>query len=228
MKTRINLILAESSLELVPRELWSHPAVWRNARRRGKKPGETLLEVSLHYPAMRRLAAREKRGRPDIVFVSLLEALGSPANAEGMLRVYVHTINDLVLYVDSKVRIPRDYRRFVGLMEQLLVEGRVPPGSDRPLLYVKNRTIRALIKEIRPEVTMVLWEKGERRSVVEVARRLRGKSIAVIVGGFPHGDFDSETLELADIKVSIYPVPLETWCVVSRVISAFEHVEGVI
>jgi len=221
-------VLAESALELTPREIWDHPAVWKNASRRGKKPGETLLDVSLHYHAMRKLKNREKRGRPDIVFISLLEALNSPLNKEGKLRIYIHTLHDYVIYVDPSVRIPRDYRRFIGLMEQLLVEGKVPPKSENPLLYVKNRRLRDIVDEINADVTVLLVEHGIRKHILDLAREVKGKKSCFIVGGFPHGDFNEETLAITDFKVSIYHEPLETWSVVSRIISAMEIVEEII
>ena len=95
--TIIRLILAESSIELVPRDIIGHPSVLKTAKRRGKKPTEILLDISLHYHAMKKLRDRHKRGRPDIVHVSLLEALSSPLNLEGKLEVIVHTISDLSL-----------------------------------------------------------------------------------------------------------------------------------
>lgn len=228
MNVEVNIVLAETSVELVPRELWKHPAVVKNASKRGKKPGETLLDVSLHYSAMKSLPMREKRGRPDILHVTLLEALSSPLNLEGKLKIYVHTILNKLIHVDSKVRIPRDYRRFIGLIEQLLVEGRVPPSSHRPLLYVEEGDLASLLQEIEPETTILMWEKGEKVRLVDFFRKISGRKVAVIVGGFPHGDFSHETFKLADYKISIYPRPLETWCVVSRIISAFELLEGII
>ncbi|HID51049.1 MAG TPA: 16S rRNA methyltransferase, partial [Anaerolineae bacterium] len=35
---RLKLVLAEAALELVPRELWGHPSVYKSARKRGKSP----------------------------------------------------------------------------------------------------------------------------------------------------------------------------------------------
>jgi len=112
---RLKIILLESALETVPHEIWRHPAVVKNARRRGKKPGETLLDVSLHYHAMKNLKDREKRGRPDIVHTTLLELLESPLNKEGHLEVYVHTYQGHVIFIDPSTRIPRNYNRFGAL-----------------------------------------------------------------------------------------------------------------
>ncbi len=58
-----------------------------------------ILDRSYHHAAMKDIADSEKRGRPDIAHLCLLEALGSPLNKEGLLRTYVHTYNDYVISV---------------------------------------------------------------------------------------------------------------------------------
>ncbi|RLG61035.1 16S rRNA methyltransferase [Candidatus Geothermarchaeota archaeon] len=226
--TLYHVILAESSLELVPKELWGHSAVIKTAKRRKKTPKEILLDVSLHYAAMKGLKNREKRGRPDIVHITLLEILGSPLNIEGMLRVYVHTINDYVLFIRSDTRIPKNYNRFVGLMEQLFIEGRVPPNSETPLIYLKTIKLGDLLKNIRVDRVILLSEEGERKKPREIALELsKYNNPAIIIGGFPHGDFSKETYALADDIYSIYPKALEAWIVASRIISAIEDIMGI-
>ncbi|MBW9140788.1 MAG: hypothetical protein K1T65_03670, partial [Candidatus Aramenus sp.] len=44
---RVNVILLDSSLELVPSEISNHPSVVKNAKKRGKKPTEVLLDISV-------------------------------------------------------------------------------------------------------------------------------------------------------------------------------------
>jgi rRNA small subunit pseudouridine methyltransferase Nep1 len=88
---------------------------------------------------MKKLEESEKRGRLDIVHFALLEALGSPLNREGLLQTYVHTINDYVITVNPETRLPRNYNRFVGLMEQLFESYRVPP-TGQILLKLEGKT----------------------------------------------------------------------------------------
>lgn len=225
MSIVLHIVLVESSLELVPKEIWSHPAVLKNARKRGKKPGEILLDTSIHYHAMKNLKYREKRGRPDIIHVSLLNALSSPLNIEGKLRIYIHTINDYVIFVRRDVRIPRNYNRFVGLMEQLLVKGKVPPESENPLLYVKDMSLRDLIESLDRKL-ILLCETGVLTDPLHLAKKIKDKPYIIGIGGFPHGDFSKEVYNLAHDIVSIYPKILDTWVVVSRIIEAYERVLG--
>ncbi|MEM1537542.1 MAG: 16S rRNA methyltransferase [Candidatus Nezhaarchaeales archaeon] len=219
----LTLIIAEAALELVPPTLWKYAAVRRSAERRGKPPSEILLDRSLHHVAMRLLSKNEKRGRPDIVHFNLLLALSSPLNKQGLLKVFIHTFNDKVITVDPHVRIPRNYNRFVGLMEQLLLKGRVPPEGE-PLLTVKNQTLRELINDINPSSVTILREKGTLTTPWRLADELSNqRTPAIIVGGFPRGDFEEENLKIEAASASIYPQPLDSWTVVSVILNAFER-----
>lgn len=223
----LKIVLAESALELVPPELWGHPAVRKNAARRGKSPGETLLDVSLHHSAMRRLSQRHKRGRPDIVHVVLLELLSSPLNLEGRLRVYIHTLGNVVIFVNPSARIPKNYNRFVGLMEQLLARGRVPPRGEA-LLYAKTMTLKRLLELVSPNCVLLLDEAGDPAQPVHVAEEALRRDCAIVVGGFPHGGFSEETYKLASAIYSVYGKPLEAWVVASRIVCAAENILGLL
>ncbi len=218
----LHLILLESALELVPREIIRHPAVLKNARRRKKKPTETLLDVSLHYHAMKTLPDREKRGRPDIVHVSLLNALESPLNKEGKLRIYVHTYDGHIIFIKPETRIPRNYNRFVGLMEQLLTKGRVPPDAEDPLIYVKTITLEELLSKIGKKGLILLRENGEYKKPINIVKYALENDLAIGIGGFPHGDFSKYILEMATKQFSIYHLSLPSWIVVSRIITSAE------
>ncbi|MEM4767134.1 MAG: 16S rRNA methyltransferase [Ignisphaera sp.] len=224
----LTIILAESGLELVPKEIQSHISVVKSARRRGKSTWEILLDISLHYRAMKSLPKWYKRGRPDIVHTSLLLALSSPLNDVGLLRFYIHTLNDVLIHVDPKTRIPRNYNRFVGLMEQLLKIGRVPPDSDKPLMVIENKSLNQFVYENSFDETILLRETGVRLSPIALGNFIadlmnNGKRVCVIIGGFQHGDFEESTARLAKMEVSIYPKTLETWIVLSRVIEGVEN-----
>ena len=219
-------VLAESALERVPKEIWRHPAVVKTARRRGKRPGAILLDRSLHHPAMRSLPDANKRGRPDLVHTTLLAVMGSPLNKEGLLRAYVHTIDDHVIEIDPQTRLPKNYNRFVGLIEQLYEEGEVPPGGP-PLLTIRRESLPELVERLGPDKVLIFTEEGEPRTVEEAVKGLAGlERPMIIVGGFPHGSFSQETLSLADEKVRIDPEGLEAWVVAARAIYEFERALG--
>jgi len=217
------LTLAESALETIPRSLWSHPAVKRHSKRRGKSPQFILLDRSYHHSAMRKLKESEKRGRPDIVHFALLEALGSPLNKEGLLRVYVHTINDYVITVNPQARLPRNYNRFAGLLEQLFELGRVP-SAGQALLELERKTLPQLLDETETDYVIAFSRKGAPNTLEEAISRLSEKPRpAVIIGGFPHGRFSEKTVRLASEVVRIDSEMLETWTLTSRVIYEYER-----
>jgi len=220
----LNLILVEAALEIVPPGIQHHPSVRRDAKRRGKRPGEILLDRSLHHAAMRGLPNALKRGRPDIAHFCLLEALGSPLNREGGLRVWVHTVGGQAIEVAPEVRLPRDGNRFKGLMEQLFEEGRVPPQGGKALLSLRRMSLAELMEEIDPSLAVALTSHGRPAALEEVCGSLAGEgNPAVLIGAYPSGPMEEETLSLADDAVSIYPEALEAWVVTSRLIYAFER-----
>jgi len=219
----LTLIMAESALETIPKGLWSHPAIGRHSKRRGKPPGLILLDRSYHHSAMKKLRESEKRGRPDIVHFALLEALGSPLNKEKLLQIYVHTKNDYVITVNSEARLPRNYDRFVGLLEQLFELGRVP-SVGHTLLKLEHKTLPQLLEETKSDYVMAFSRKGSPKTLEEAISRLSEKQRpAVIIGGFPHGHFSETTIRLADEIVCIDPEMLETWTLTSRVIYEYER-----
>lgn len=219
----LTLVLAESALEAIPKEIWNHPSIKRFSRRRGKHPKLIVLDRSYHHHAMKHLENSKKRGRPDIVHFALLEALGSPLNKEGLLRVYVHTIDDRVIKVAPETRLPKNFNRFVGLIEDLFEHGRVPP-KGKPLLTLETRTLESLIKGLKPTCTVAFSTEGKATTLDEVLKDLSTeKRPLVMVGGFPHGSFSESTLRLADKIVRVDPEALETSIVVSRIIYEYER-----
>lgn len=219
----LTLLLVEAAVETIPREIVNYPQIRRQAEKAGKNPRRLILDRSYHFEAMARLKDKEKRGRPDIVHFCLLEALGSPLNLEGLLRVYVHTYSGYAIKIKPETRLPRNYNRFIGLLEQLFEEGRVPP-SGSPLITLRRQSLGSLLKSLRPSLVVALTRRGKPEPVLSLARRMAqtGKP-AVLIGGFPHGSFSKKTLELADEAVSIDREGLEAWIAVSRLLSAYEE-----
>lgn len=220
----LNLILVEAALETVPPGIQHHPSVRRNARRRGKRPTETLLDRSLHHAAMNGLIKSYKRGRPDIVHFCLLEALGAPLNREGGLRVWVHTFGGYAIEVARETRLPRGCSRFNSLMEQLFLEGRVPPEGSKALLSLQRTSLRGLMRGIGASHIVALTSHGKQTNLGELCRRLAGEeNPAVFIGAYPSGPMEEETLSLADEAASIHPEALEAWVVTSRLIYEYER-----
>ena len=118
----ISLILSESSLELVPDELKHHPSITEHAKKLGKHTSEILLDNSWHFAAMKGIKNQLKRGRPDLVHFSILEATTIPLYLQNKMKLFVHTLDDKVIFFGKNVRIPKSYHRFEGIIEKLFQE----------------------------------------------------------------------------------------------------------
>jgi rRNA small subunit pseudouridine methyltransferase Nep1 len=224
----LNIVLARSALETIPEEIVNHPSVKKWAERRRKDPRKLLLDMSYHYAAMRELKDWNKRGRPDIVHITLLNLLGSPLNNEGLLRVYVHTLNDYIITINPEINLPRNYLRFVGLIEQLFEIGRVPPKGNW-LMKIEKKKLDRLLKEINPSKVIILTEKGKRIKLENFGKKiLNEKNPLVIIGGFQRGEFSEEDLKLADEKYAIYKKSLDAWIIASMVVHEVERVMQIV
>lgn len=215
----LNFVLAESALELVPKEVWNHPAVVSDSRRRGVEAGEMLLDRSFHHSAMSRLRDSEKRGRPDLVHVALLSVTGTPLYLEGKARVFVHTYPGVVVEVAPKTRLPKSYLRFRGVLEKALA------GKGDRLLRARPGTLRDLVKRgISPDITVGLSVQGKMTPLEDLAGRLMSADRpCIIVGGFPHGHFSPETMSVVGELARIHEMPLEAHVVTSRLLYEFER-----
>ncbi len=215
---KLNLVLAESALELVPIELRNDPSVISDAKRRGLDASRILLDRSFHHRAMLRLKDGLKRGRPDLVHVSLLSITGTPLYSEGDVKVYVHTYNSEVLELQERTRIPKSYFRFRGLVEQAL--------TDRPrsgLLRVRESSFERLVKEIGSDSVIGLSTQGRKTSMDELSAMIgAARKPCVVIGGFAQGHFSPKALEAMDELVRIHDKPLEAHVVAARVLYEVE------
>jgi rRNA small subunit pseudouridine methyltransferase Nep1 len=218
----LHLLLLESAIELVPSRLTALKDVQSYAGKRGKKPDEVLLDQSYHGRVMTRLPNHEKRGRPDITFLTLLSVLETPLCKEGLLSVYIHLQDGRIIEVNPEVRLPRNYDRFIGLMEQLLVEGQVPPRGE-PLLTISRSNLEGLLDDLKGDdsVSILAEEEGEKitfRRLKAMIPEDSSKPVIFGVGAFPHGDLTRETLGLFDEAVRLDTEIMMAWHVSSMML----------
>jgi rRNA small subunit pseudouridine methyltransferase Nep1 len=212
---KVTFIFLETSLELVPNSIRDHPAVLRDARRRGRTPSEILLDDSKHHSAIKLLEKKEKRGRPDIIHLCLLSVFDSPLNPN----VYVHTVDGKIIKF-SDVRLPRNYNRFVGLMEKLLKEGKIR-ANGKTLIEIENLDLQTLLKRVNPKLTILMTEGGSLKWPTPKDKT------AILIGAFPHGDFDGEVIKILEefnaIPVSLGKRSFTSLYVTNRVICLLEN-----
>ncbi len=235
----ITLIIAEAALELVPEEIVWHSAVRAHSRRHGKEPRSMLLDRSYHHRAMLNLRDAHKRGRPDIVHFSLLEATSIPLYYNHMLSIYVHTMADKVISIGGGVRLPKNYNRFVGLVEDLFSKGKIESKDGKyRLLEIEDMGFNTLIDRIRPSTVIGLSRLGEMKSAEYVASTVKGVvgtgisgistvddvggGACIVVGGFPKGTFSPAIRSRFDHTIAISRYSLEAHVVVARVLYEVE------
>ncbi|MEX1053488.1 MAG: ribosome biogenesis protein [Nitrosopumilaceae archaeon] len=212
----LSFVLAESALELVPKELQKHNSVLAYSKKIGKRPSQVLLDISWHFAAMKGIKDVIKRGRPDLIHLCLIEACTIPLYFEKKLRVYVHTINDKVIFIGENVRLPKSYHRFVGLIEKLYSAGEIEEGGKK-LLEIKDMTFSDLIDKIDAKNVIGLSTKGRASSYEKLAQNIN-KDSCIVIGGFPKGHFSDKILKKINDLVSVDKNSLEAHVVISRLL----------
>ncbi|CAD6368499.1 Ribosomal RNA small subunit methyltransferase Nep1 [metagenome] len=216
----ISLVLAESSLELVPEKLQDHPSVLSHARKLGKNPSEILLDNSWHFAAMKGIDDEIKRGRPDLVHFSILEATTIPLYHHNKIKIYVHTIDDKVIYIGENVHIPKSYHRFAGLIEKLFLE-KVIQSNTTTLMEVKKKSFSELINEIKPSGIIGFSTKGVPKSFEKISSEISDNT-CIVIGGFQKGHFSESINSKINHLFSVGNLSYEAHVVIARMLYEYE------
>ncbi|CRL05174.1 CLUMA_CG018012, isoform A [Clunio marinus] len=189
------------------------------------KVGNTfeLLNCDDHLQILKKYNRDPGSCRPDITHQSLLMLMDSPLNRAGMLQVYIKTEKNVLIEINPQTRIPRTFKRFAGLMVQLLhkFSVRANETSVRLLHVIKNPVTDHLPVGCK-KITMSFSSK-----VVKNCRELvpaGDEAIAMVIGAFAHGNLEVDYTEEA-ISISNYPLSAALTC--TKLCSAFEEVWGV-
>ena len=216
----LTIIFAECGIELIPKQIRNHPAI-----RKSHSPqiySSQLLDNALHHSAMKDLVDHQKRGRPDIIHICLLNALGSVLNKSGFLEIYVHTVKNNIYKFSPEVRIARNFNRFKGLIAKLLIDGDIK-ADEKNLISQYKGNLNQLVKDLESSKIYVLSSRG---TLVDDFKGLFSGEIAdnttLVIGGFQKGTFSPRILGLSDNVISISSYSLDAWVAVYRVISLYE------
>ncbi|KAG5221190.1 cytosolic factor, phosphatidylinositol/phosphatidylcholine transfer [Salix suchowensis] len=162
----------------------------------------TLLNCDDHQGILAKTGRDIADARPDITHQCLLTLLDSPLNKAGLLQVYIHTAKGVLIEVNPHVRIPRTFKRFSGLMVQLLhkLSIRGVNGPEKLLKVIKNP-----ISDHLPANTFKITLSGD-APTVRLSNYLSSvpqtHSIAVFVGAMARGKDDFADAYV-DEKISI-------------------------
>ncbi|MGY5151167.1 MAG: ribosome biogenesis protein [Candidatus Nitrosopumilus sp. bin_6a] len=217
----ISLILSESSLELVPTELKHHPSIIAHARKLGKHPSDILLDNSWHFAAMKGIENELKRGRPDLVHFSILEATTIPLYLQNKMKLFVHTLDDKVIFFGKNVHIPKSYHRFEGVIEKLFQEKKITTKDDDLLLKIEEKTFSQLIGEINPSKVIGFSTQGTKSTYEKIAKEIPDDA-CIVLGGFQKGHFsNSVENEITDLY-SVGDESFEGHVVIARMLYEYE------
>lgn len=214
------IILAESSLELIPKQICNHPSVVSYSKKFKKNSSNTLLDNSWHFGAMKGLDNEIKRGRPDIIHLTLLSLCTTPVFYENKIKVFVHTVNNEVISINNNTRLPKSYHRFQGLMEKLFLTKKIE-SEDEILMEMKNSSLSQLISKIKPTRIIGLTTQGQKTSLDKLVEQIEENS-CIILGGFQKGHFSNETEKIIEESFSINDSSLEAHLVASRLAYEYE------
>ena len=214
------IVLVECGIELIPRQIRNHSSVRRTLSE--KNYYSQLLDNAFHYPAMKSLKNPEKRGRPDIAHICLLNALGSPLNKSGNLKVFVHTVHDKIFEFNPKIRIARNCRRFKGLMAKMLIDNEIQANGSN-LITRFNGSLEDLINSFKNPKIMLFSKRGK---LIPEYRLIFSKKVTqnsiTVIGGFQKSTFSEKILSLSNKLLSLSRFSLDAWIAVNKVINYYE------
>jgi rRNA small subunit pseudouridine methyltransferase Nep1 len=216
----ISLIIAESALELVPEDLQNHNSVISHAQKLKKNPSEILLDNSWHFAAMKGMKNEIKRGRPDLVHFCILEATTIPLYKENKIKIYIHTIDDKVIYLGENVNVPKSYHRFEGLIEKLFLEKTIESDGNT-LLEIKDKSFLELIDEINPTKLIGFSSQGKKHSFENTVPEMTD-NCCIVVGGFQKGHFSEQIQRGINQLISIDDYSFEAHVVIARMLYEYE------
>jgi rRNA small subunit pseudouridine methyltransferase Nep1 len=178
--------------------------------------------------------------RPDILHQELLALLDSPLNKAGLLRVYIATTKKVLIQVHPSIRIPRTYKRFAGLMVQLLHKMKIKAGNDSTTLLkvIKN----PFSSHLPPGTRCYGFScEGTLYSPIALAKSIlpiepntnkatatTPPPICFVIGAMSTGHITIEDHPYIEKMISISSYPLSGAAAASRLACGIEHHWGIV
>ncbi|XP_011016002.1 PREDICTED: ribosomal RNA small subunit methyltransferase nep-1-like [Populus euphratica] len=172
-----------------------------------------ILNSEEHANFLRRNKKNPADYRPDIIYQALLSILDSPLNKAGRLRaVYVKTDKGVLFEVKPHVRIPRTYKRFAGIMLQLLQKLSITAVGNREKLL---RVIKNPVTQYLPLNSLKIGFSHSSEKLVQMEKYVAGvgddTDLVFVVGAMSHGKIECDYVD-DFISVSEYPLSA-AWCI---------------
>ncbi|KAI9815146.1 MAG: 18S rRNA pseudouridine methyltransferase [Thelocarpon impressellum] len=217
---RMVVVLSHASLE-------TYRASHGGSRNGTRDEKYALLNSDEHIGVMRKMGRDISDARPDITHQCLLTLLDSPINKAGRLQIYIHTAKGVLIEVSPTVRIPRTFKRFAGLMVQLLhrLSIRSTNSQEKLLKVIKNPIADHLPPDCR-KVTLS-FDAPVVRVRDYIAELGPQESVCVFVGAMAKGNDDFADA-FVDEKISISNYSLSASVACSKFCHAAEDVWDIV
>ncbi|XP_031284331.1 ribosomal RNA small subunit methyltransferase nep-1-like [Pistacia vera] len=165
--------------------------------------------------------------RPDIVHQALLSILDSPLTKAGRLRaVYVKTEKSVLFEVKPHVRLPRTYKRFSGIMLQLLQKLSITAAGKREKLL---RVIKNPVTQYLPVNSKKIGFSYSSEKLVKMRNHVATISddmdLVFVVGAMAHGKIETD---YTDDLVAISGYPMSAARCIARICEALEDKWGIL
>ncbi|CDK26894.1 unnamed protein product [Kuraishia capsulata CBS 1993] len=197
-------------------------------RRLSTSSGEkyALLNCDDHQGLLKKMGRDIAEARPDITHQCLLTLLDSPINKAGKLQVYIQTARGVLIEVNPTVRIPRTFKRFSGLMVQLLLKLSIRSvnSQERLLKVIKNPITDHLPTKCR-KITLS-FDAPVRRVQDYIETLDDDESVCVFVGAMARGK-DNFADEFVDEKIGVSEYPLSASVACSKFCHGAEDAWGI-
>lgn len=189
-----------------------------------------LMNCDDHRDLCKKLKRDHKIFRPDICHQELLALLDSPLNKAGLLQVYIRTTSNVLIEINPSIRIPRTYKRFSGLIVQLLHKMKIKAGTTSTILM---KVIKNPFSQHLPAGTRVLGMscEGTLYSPRGLATSLIPSNpestdvppVCFIIGAMATGHVTLEDHPYIEQMISVSEYPLSGAAAISRILSGIEN-----
>lgn len=184
--------------------------------------GFQLLSSDEHATFIKREKKNPADYRPDIAHQAILAIFDSQLAKAGRLRaVYVRTEKNDLIEIKPHVRIPRTYKRFAGLMLELMQKLSITASGSREKLM---RTIKNPVTQYLPLNSHKIGFSVSSEKLVDmhdyVATIPDDKDLVFVVGAMSHGKVDDHYVE---DYISISSYPLSAACCIATICGALHR-----
>lgn len=207
---RVIVVLEKASLEL----------------HHGKK-GKEILNCDDHRTQISKSGKDFAGYRPDIVHDCLKALLDSPLSKAGKMQIYIHTATNVLIEVSPSLRIPRTYKRFAGLMAELVDKHKIRAANSRDILM---KVIANPIDQYLPaggrKIALSVNGKVQSMKSVAITEADAELPVTISIGAVSTGEPSEERLfgaEYAEEQVAISSFGLSAAVCCSKVCEAFEE-----